>query len=64
MSYLFNSKKMIESYPGLKAINYNIKTAPKMEIFICVIFSFLTAIAALSLIIFCIFAQIFNIKPF
>ena len=64
MAYIFNSKKMIEKYPGLKEINYNIKTAPKMEIFICVIFWFLTAITALSLILFGIFTQIFNIKPF
>ena len=34
MGYLFNSKKMIQAHYGLNEINYNVKKAPKLEIFI------------------------------
>lgn len=33
-AYLFRRNKFIEINPGLNAIHYNIKTAPKQEIFV------------------------------
>ena len=62
MAYIFNSKKMIDKNFCLSSINYNIKTAPKLEIFICVLCWILMTIALLLSTLYCILTQIFNFK--
>ncbi len=64
LAYLLNSKKRISTHPGLRAINYNFKTAPKKEIIICVSFYLLIFFSIVCSVVFVIFTEIFDIKPF
>ena len=63
MAYLFNSQKMIDKIPSLKAINYNLKTAPKIEIFICVACWIIALIAILCSILLVILTKGFGVNP-
>ena len=63
MAYIFNSQKMIDKEKSLKAINYNIKTAPRMEIFICVFCWIISFIVAICLFSFFVLVNVFNVKP-
>ena len=63
MAYLFNSQKMIDKNLSLKAINYNLKTAPKKEIFICVACWISTLSIVISLGIFFILVKGFGVNP-
>ena len=63
MAYLFRSQKMIDKEKTLKAINYNIKTAPKMEIFLCCLAWIIGVIGTLCIVTFLILTKIFNVKP-
>jgi len=63
MAYIFNSQKMIDKIKTLKDINYNLKTAPKNEIFICVLCVLVGMIEAISLIAFLILTEILGVKP-
>jgi len=62
MAYLFNSKKMINTYPGLNKISYDIKKAPRIEIFVCVSCWCLAGMTLFFMILFGVMTQIFNIK--
>ena len=63
MAYLFRSQKMIENEKSLKAINYNIKTAPRSEIFICCFCWIIGFFAAICLFSFFVLVKIFDVKP-
>ncbi len=63
MAYLFKSQKMIDKVKSLKDINYNLKTAPKKEIIICVIFWLISVIGFIFAIVGFALIKIFNIKP-
>ena len=63
MAYIFNSNKSIEKYPGLKEINYNIKTAPKFEIFICCVAWINGVLIALCIVFYLLATKIFGINP-
>ena len=63
MAYIFNSKKMIEKNPCLKNINYNINTAPKIEILVCVICWIIIGLVIVFSTLCCIFTQVLNVKP-
>ena len=63
VAYLFNSQKMIDKNLSLKSINYNLKTAPKKEIFICVACWLITLSIAISSVIFIILVKGFGVNP-
>ena len=59
LAYLLNSQKMIDRNKSLKEINYNLKTAPRKEIFICVTLYLISFYG-----VFCLFAFLFLFKGF
>jgi len=62
IAFILNSKKALERNKCLKEINYNIKKAPKIEIFICVFCYVTLFFAVLFSAIAFILMEIYDIK--